>query len=362
LERVLGFGDRPKGPGPRILADRFRAILRGGRLQVRYPTGWDALLVPFLSWFVPDGLYDWASQRLYRRFSRRGKRVVAPPPGIPVALVTGASSGIGLATARRLARGGYKVYAGYRDGRKLARMREAFRGLPVVPLRLDVCKGDSVRRAVSSLLRREKRLDALVNNAGFVTAGFWEDLTDQDLRDQFDTNVFGVLRMCREALPALRAVGGRIVNMGSVSAFAGYPLLGPYAASKHALRAVTGALRMEETPHGVLVAEVDPGMVRTSIAEVARRPVGRSAAHRAAYEEYEAWMERRVERATAPETVAECVWKALRERGMARTHFPDASSRLTYLAKWLLPSGVWEWLLRRAFRWTQWEPKGKARP
>ena len=155
----------------------------------------------------------------------------------PVALVTGANSGMGLAVTQALAQKGWKVYGTFRNPKRSQPLKDLAKILPVFPLPMDVDKAASVRKAVRVLAKREKgRLDFLMNSAGFVMAGFWEDLSDRDLRAQFETNVFGLLRVTREVLPLMRKQGGgKILNVGSVGGLVALPVLGPYSATKFAV-------------------------------------------------------------------------------------------------------------------------------
>ncbi len=126
---------------------------------------------------------------------------------------------------------------------------------------MDVDRTPSVDRAVGQILRREKKIDLLLNNAGFVMAGFWEDLSESDIEAQFQTNVFGLLRVSRAVLPFMRKQGsGRILNIGSVAGFAALPGLGAYSATKFAVNSITEALRMEGRPWGVDVMGNQPGV------------------------------------------------------------------------------------------------------
>lgn len=161
-------------------------------------------------------------------------------------LVTGASSGIGQATAAGLARAGWRVLAGVR--------REGTAPEGAEEVLLDVTDPPELHL---------KRLDGLVNNAGVAVAGPLEFLTAAELRRQLEVNVVGQLRMVQVALPALRESRGRIVNVGSISGRSALPFLGAYAMSKFALEAMTDALRVELRPWGVHVAIVEPGTIRT---------------------------------------------------------------------------------------------------
>ena len=184
-------------------------------------------------------------------------------------LVTGASSGIGRDTALALARAGHHVIAGARRMPALEAL--AAQALPgrITPIQLDVDDPASIAAAIEMVeqLTAGRGLDALVNNAGFATAGALADLSDRDLRAQFETNVFGLMSLTRAVLPAMLARGsGRIVNISSVSGRIPAPLLGAYHATKYALEALSDALRMEVSAFGVQVVVVEPGTIRTEFA------------------------------------------------------------------------------------------------
>jgi NAD(P)-dependent dehydrogenase (short-subunit alcohol dehydrogenase family) len=191
-------------------------------------------------------------------------------------LLTGASSGIGRDTALALARAGHHVIAAARRMPALEALRAE--EPTITPLQLDLDDPASIAAAAAAVdrLTGGRGLDALVNNAGFATAGALAELSDRDLRAQFETNVFGLMALTRAVLPAMLERGeGRIVNISSVSGRIPAPLLGAYHASKYALEALSDALRMELEPFGIRVAIVEPGTIRTefasrTMAEVAR--------------------------------------------------------------------------------------------
>jgi NAD(P)-dependent dehydrogenase (short-subunit alcohol dehydrogenase family) len=174
------------------------------------------------------------------------------------AIVTGASSGIGEATAERLARAGYKVYGTSR--RPAEGSKRAFSMLP-----LDVTNDASVEAAVSEVLRLEGRIDLLVNNAGFgVSPGASEEISMQQARSLFETNFFGVIRMTRAVLPHMRRQGsGRIINIGSVVGFLPMPFGALYAASKHAVEGYSESLDHELRSRGIRVSVIEPAYTRT---------------------------------------------------------------------------------------------------
>ena len=188
-------------------------------------------------------------------------------------LLTGASSGIGRDTALALARAGHHVIAAARRLPALEALRDSGAG-QITPLQLDLDSADSIAAALREVDRitNGHGVDALVNNAGYATAGALAELSDKDLRAQFETNVFGLMTLTRGVLPAMldRAAAGRgagrIVNVSSVSGRIPAPVLGAYHASKYALEALSDALRMELAPFGVQVVIVEPGTIRTEFA------------------------------------------------------------------------------------------------
>lgn len=188
--------------------------------------------------------------------------------GAEAVLISGASRGIGEACAMHLDRLGFQVFAGVRrpeDGEALRRA-----GSPrLTPVTLDVTSAEScaaAAKAVTSSLNG-RRLVGLVNNAGVAVAGPLEYIPCDELRRQLMVNVVGQLAVTQAVLPVLRQSGGRIVNMGSIAGRSVIPFLGPYAASKSALKALTDALRVELRPWGIHVVIIEPGGVATSIWE-----------------------------------------------------------------------------------------------
>src|SRR5438477_11483498 len=175
-----------------------------------------------------------------------------------VALVTGASSGIGEATAQRLATAGYKVYGTSRRGGPTS--PQSFQMLP-----LDVTSDASVEGAVKEVMRLEGRIDLLVNNAGFgvAPAGAEESSIDQ-ARSIFETNFFGVVRVTRAVVPHMRRQGsGRILNIGSVLGFLPMPYGALYAATKHAIEGYSESLDHELRTRGIRVSVIEPAFVKT---------------------------------------------------------------------------------------------------
>ncbi len=186
-----------------------------------------------------------------------------PPQAI---LITGASSGIGEACAVELDQRGFLVFAGVRREEDAERLRE--KGSPrLTPIMLDVTQTDSLTAAVETVRRMvgQSGLLGLVNNAGIVVAGPLELLPLEQLRQQFEVNVFGPIAVTQAFLPLLRLARGRIVMMSSISGRIAAPYVGPYAASKHALEALSDSLRLELRDWNISVSLVEPGSVKTPI-------------------------------------------------------------------------------------------------
>lgn len=183
-----------------------------------------------------------------------------------VALITGASSGIGKLSALELARRGHRVFASMRHlksaGYILAEAQKD--NLKIEILQLDVTDHDSVTAGVENVLHREGRLDVLVNNAGFGSFGPVEDYSNDEIKLVFETNLFGAIRTTRAVLPTMRAQkSGTIIMVSSISGLRTFPFMAVYSASKFALEAISNGLRYELKPFGIRVVLVEPGNFNT---------------------------------------------------------------------------------------------------
>ncbi len=184
---------------------------------------------------------------------------------MPNVVISGASSGIGRASALHMAERGWKVFAGVRREEDAASLQEA--DARIVPIFLDVTKPEQVQAAYTEVAEAvgDEGLQGLVNNAGIAIAAPLEFIPMDLFRRQFEVNVFGNLTVTQTFLPLIRKGQGRIVNVSSISGHFVFPLLGPYAASKFALEAITDGLRRELEPWGIQVISLAPGAVRTPI-------------------------------------------------------------------------------------------------
>ena len=181
-------------------------------------------------------------------------------------LITGTSTGIGAACAQRMASAGWTVYAGVRRQEDGDRLERSVTG-DVRSVLLDVTNGAQIESVIATLADElgQQGLDGLVNNAGVGRGGPIEGLSEDDWRWVFDVNVFGLVDVTRAALPLLRAGRGRVVNIGSTAGRVAAAMLGPYAASKHAVEAISEALRFEVESFGMKVACIEPGEIETAI-------------------------------------------------------------------------------------------------
>lgn len=187
-----------------------------------------------------------------------------------VAVVTGSSSGIGLLTAVELALNGYRVVATMRNLENRGRLEEAAQKAGIREQldlrRLDITEFDSIPGVVDAIIRDHGRIDVMVNNAGFSSAGFGEDMRMHEIRDQFETNFFGNVAMTKAVLPVMRKQkSGHIIQVSSVTGRAAPPMIGCYSASKFALEGWSEALRIEVHSLGIRVVLVEPGSYDTDI-------------------------------------------------------------------------------------------------
>jgi NAD(P)-dependent dehydrogenase (short-subunit alcohol dehydrogenase family) len=263
-------------------------------------------------------------------------------------LVTGANSGIGLATVIELARRGHRVVGSVRSQRKADQVRERAEGagVRVETVLLDVDDDDRCREVVDEL-----KPWALVNNAGFAKSGAVEEVADDEARRQLETLVVAPMRLARLALPWMRDQnGGRIVNVSSISAEVTMPLMGWYQAAKAALEGVTDALRTEVRRDGIHVTLVEPGMIDTPIWDDARHELDDPTAYGSAYEAWARATSRLRPLMASPEAVARAIAGVLEsDRPRARYKVGVDAHLLVHGTRWL-PTRVTDRLSRSILR------------
>lgn len=270
-------------------------------------------------------------------------------------LVTGCSTGIGRATAQRLARGGHRVYATARRPETL----EELRGLGCEVLALDVTDSESMAQAVKAVEEAEGAVGALVNNAGYSQGGAVETLRMDDIRRQFETNVFGAVELAQRCLPGMRAQGwGRIVNVSSMGGRLTFPGGGAYHASKHALEAFSDALRWEVKRFGVGVSLVEPGVVPTNFPNAHGSAIGDSE-DEGPYGAFNAAVRERVDSAytgplvrlgSSPEKVARVIERAITSRSPKPRYVVGKDARSVLVLRTLLPDRAFDTFLSTNYR------------
>lgn len=255
-----------------------------------------------------------------------------------IALVTGASAGIGEAAVRRLLADGWRVFAA---ARRLDRMRHLAEA-GAEPISLDLTDDASILAAVATIRERAGRLDLLVNNAGYGSYGAIEDVPMAEARRQVEVNLFGLARLCQLALPMMRARrSGTIVNVTSIGGKFGEPFGGWYHATKFAVEGLSDCLRLELRPFGIRVVVVEPGAIRTEWAGIAAQ----SLRDRSGGGAYSPWARRHAALLSSadssrivspPEVVAETIARAARARRPRIRYATGGGARtFLFLARWL---------------------------
>lgn len=267
-------------------------------------------------------------------------------------LITGCSSGIGAATAARLVASGWEVWASARRTETLADLAAA--GCRTVAL--DVTDEGSMTTAVDTVLGASGRLDALVNNAGYSQSGALESLDVDDVRRQFETNVFGLLRLTQLVLPTMREQrSGRVVNIGSMGGKLTFPGGGAYHASKYAVEALSDALRYEVSGFGIKVVLIEPGLITTNFeaAVAAGMPTGEGP-YAAFNEQVRATTSEAYDGPMArfggpPEAVAKVIEKALTRAHPKPRYTVTISAPAAMAARKVLGDRGWDLAMRTQF-------------
>jgi len=274
-------------------------------------------------------------------------------------LITGATDGLGRAAALLLAEKGYRVFAAGRSAGKRAELDRlaVTRKLPLESVELDVCDDGSVARAVQQIRQKAGNIDVLINNAGVGLMAIAEELKLEDLRRLYETNIFGLLRVTQAVLPQMRErKSGRILMLSSVAGILTPPTYGAYSSSKHAVEALSNALRLELYPFNVEVILIEPGYIMTNFQQAAKEHaqsyIDGSAA--SPYAKIYAGAiagatSSRRESKTTPEDCARVILNAI------EASHPKARYTVTPLAKWaafgrrVLPDTLMDSFLRRKF-------------
>ena len=272
-----------------------------------------------------------------------------------VILITGCSSGFGLLTAARLSSKGHIVFATMRNLEKKQPLLDEVRkrGGDVRLLRIDVTDIQSIREAVNTIKNEFGRINILVNNAGYGIGGFFEDLTEEEIRQQFDTNFFSVQNMIREVVPLMRERReGKIINISSIAGLYALPSFGAYNASKWALEGFSESLYYELKPFGIHVCLIEPGTYNTTIFHGNKRYAKNSSDANSPYYLLSQFLDQKVKAFVEnthrdPEDIARLVEKIIDSKNPPLRNMPDSQSKMIYCLKRILPFRIFSGILAR---------------
>src|SRR5271166_2253387 len=276
-----------------------------------------------------------------------------------IAVVTGSSSGIGLLTAVELALNGYRVVATMRNLANSGRLEEAAKTAGVFDRldlrRLDITEFDSLPRAVEAIVRDRRRIDVLVNNAGFSTAGFAEDMTLVELRHQFETNFFGNVAMTKAVLPVMRRQkSGHIITVTSNAGLVGQPMLSAYCASKYALEGWSESLRIETHSLGIRVSLVEPGSYDTDIWErnvvIAKGSLDPASPNKERSQRFAEFVKNSAKRRRDPREVAQLIVRIARDPDPKLRYVIGGDAKMQIWLKRIVPWRRYERILAKAVK------------
>jgi short-subunit dehydrogenase len=269
-----------------------------------------------------------------------------------IVLITGATAGIGRMTALHLAKEGHHVIATGRKAAELTKLATEAVGLRLDTLRLDVTSPASIADAVTAvdLLTEGKGIDVLVNNAGFGILGPSAEISDAEMRRQYETNVFGLMNVTRAFLPRMRERrAGRIINVSSMGGRITLPYFGVYNSTKYAIESLSDALRYELRPFGIDIALIEPGVIRTNFETTAVADIDtyRKTPYGRAFEKYEEMSKAADRFSSDPIVIAKAISRAVRARRPAARYVAPRSTNLILWFRVLAPTSVWDWARRK---------------
>src|SRR3989344_2560813 len=277
--------------------------------------------------------------------------------GRKVVLITGCSSGFGYLTALKFARNRYQTFAGVRNlespGAKKLEELKIQEDLQLEVLKIDVTDNESVRRGVEAILRQEKRIDILINNAGFGTVGPVEEFSLDEIKDQYETNVYGVLRMIKAVAPTMRAQkSGHIINISSIAGLVTFPLYGLYSSSKRALEGLTEDLRFDLSHFGIKVVLVEHGSFGTSFSQNRKTPqslTSQNSPYKDLAEKfnnrYRKFQKKVFAQDGDPQKVADLIYRIANQSKPAARYLVGNDACLYYYLRRFVPNFLWEYLL-----------------
>ncbi|GKU81632.1 oxidoreductase [Niallia sp. NCCP-28] len=271
-----------------------------------------------------------------------------------IAVITGANSGFGLLATLEFAKEGYEVVAAMRDINKCSLLMEKAKEQGIAEyitiFSLEITSANDIKK-LQEHMQKKGRIDVLINNAGFAGAGFAEEISIEEYKNQFETNLFGTIAVTQNLLPIMRRQGfGKIILMSSISGKVGFPGLSPYVSSKFALEGWSESLRLELLPFSIYVSLVEPGSYQTNIWSTGKKISERSQLETSPYYQYmnsiEGYLEKNRENYGNPIEVAKRIVQIAKEKKPRLRYVIGKGVKQTILIKHLLP---WKWWERLVF-------------
>ncbi|MGO4887976.1 SDR family oxidoreductase [Anaerobacillus sp. MEB173] len=276
-----------------------------------------------------------------------------------VVLITGASSGFGLITAIEFAKNGFTVVATMRDMTKENNLinKAKLEGVAayIHTFSLDVTEFHLLDKRIEQIIQQFGKIDVLVNNAGFALGGFAEDISIGEWKQQFETNVFGVIAVTNAVLPYMRKESrGRIINISSISGRVGFPGLSPYVSSKHALEGYSESLRQEVKPFGIDVSLIEPGSYQTNIWTSGKKVAEKANEQTSPYREMMGKMDRHLDQQKDqlqnPQQVAKLIVKVATVKRPKLRYLIGRGLRFGLVIKTLAPAFIWDKIIQSSIK------------
>ena len=283
-----------------------------------------------------------------------------------VALITGSSSGIGFYTALKFARDGYVTYASVRniksDGVSSLKKIASQENLDIRIILLDVTQAETIKKSVKEIIDLEGKIDVLINNAGVMYLGPVETFSIDEVKEQFETNYFGALRVIKEVAPLMREQqSGYIINVSSINGLIAVPLYGMYSSSKYALESMSEVLRFELSHFGIKVALVEPGIFHTNFWKNRKHPASihdNNSPYKDLVNYLKAIDTRQkmkssqfLQKLFNPQKVANRIYKLTQQSNPPLRQIVGYDPKIFYLARRLLPYSIWAGILHRIYKW-----------
>ncbi|HLL61370.1 MAG TPA: SDR family oxidoreductase [Candidatus Nitrosocosmicus sp.] len=285
-----------------------------------------------------------------------------------IVLITGCASGFGFLTALKFARNGFETFASVRniksEGVKELEKISKEENLALHIIEIDVTSDVSVKKGIDIIKKKTKRIDILVNNAGFGFLGPIEEFTIEEIKQQYETNIFGTLRMIKEVVPMMRKnKHGMIINLSSINGLVPFPLYGVYGSSKFAIESLTETIRFELSHFNIKVTMIEPGSFLSKFAKHINHPKGMLKTDSPYkkltgrfFKKYHSAHDKAKENKVSdnllhPQKVADLIFKVSQKENPKVRYRIGLDAHMYFILKKILPHSIWEWLLHKAYKW-----------